>query len=367
MNGQERFLTALRRGQPDQVPVWELIVNEPVIRALHGPGVSYHDFCDLEDLDGVTAFEDQRTERLDAHTVRDEWGILWRTDPNTAIPYRIDGPIHSPADLDSYTAPDPDAPHRLAGLAEAVRRFGRRRAVVFLSHDAFEFSHYLYGMDRLLMAYVLEPEVAHRLARIVTDYKRRVCERAAAMGADVLLTGDDYANRKAPLMSPAHFRQFCLPYLKEMVDTAHRCGKPFIKHTDGNLWPILDDLVGAGIDALDPIEPIAGMDIGEVKARYGDRIAAVGNVDCGELLSRGTPHDVVEAVKETIAKASPGGGHILASSNSIHPAVRPGNYRAMLDAARRFGRYPLGKALVTEYRARNYIARQTSGRPRANT
>jgi len=357
MTGRARFLKALRRQQPDRVPVWELIINEPVIRALHGPGVSYFDFCDREGLDGVTAFENQRVERLDPQTVRDEWGIVWRTDEHTGIPYRVDGPIKSPADLDTYSAPNPDADHRLLTLAEAVRRFKGRRAIVFLSHDAFEFSCYLYGMDRLLMAYVAEPEVAHRLARIVTDYKKRVCERAAALGADVLLTGDDYANRKGPIMSPGHFRQFCLPYLKEMVETAHRLRKPFIKHTDGNLWPILDDLVGAGIDALDPIEPMAGMDIGEVKARYGHRIALCGNVDCGELLSRGTPDEVVEAVKETIAKASPGGGHILASSNSIHPAVEPANYRAMLEAARRFGRYPLDRRMVARYRKRNYIAR----------
>lgn len=356
MTGRERCLAALRREQPDTVPIWELIVNAPVIEAMHGPGVSYLDFCEREDLDGVTLFENQRFETLGPETCRDEWGIVWRTDPHTGIPYRIDGPIHSPADLDRYSAPDPDADHRLADLEAAVARFGGERCIVFLSHDAFEFSHYLYGMDRLLMAYAVEPELAHRLGRVVTDYKRRVCERAAEMGADVLLTGDDYANRKTSIMSPDHFRAFCLPYLREIVETAHRCGKPFIKHTDGNIWPLLDDMVAAGIDAIDPLEPIAAMDIGEVKARYGDRVAVCGNVDCGELLSRGSPEQVVEAVKETIAKASPGGGHILASSNSIHPAVKPENYRAMLDAGRRFGRYPLDDALVAAYRTRNYIA-----------
>jgi uroporphyrinogen decarboxylase len=132
---------------------------------------------------------------------------------------------------------------------------------------------------------------------------------------------------------------------------------PFIKHTDGCLWPILDDIVGAGIDALDPLEPIAGMDIGRVKALYGDRIAVVGNVDCGELLCRGTTDEVVAAVKETIAKASPGGGHVLASSNSIHPAVNPQNYRAMVEAAREFGRYPIDPELVESYGDKNYIAR----------
>ena len=356
MTGRERFLKALRREQPDRVPLWELIVNEPVIRALHGPGVSYLDFVELEDLDAVTTFETQRFEPLGAHTVRDEWGIVWRTD-EPGIPYRVDGPIHSEADLDRYTPPNPDADGRMAQVEEAVRRFKGQRAIVFLGHEAFEFSHYLYGMDNLLMAFALEPRLAQRLARIVTDYKKRTFERAAAAGADVLLTGDDYANRKGPLMSPAHFREFALPYLREMTDTAHRLGKPFIKHTDGNLWPILDLLVGAYIEALDPIEPIAGMDIGEVKARYGDRIALCGNVDCGELLSRGTPEEVVEAVKETIAKASPGGGHILASSNSIHPAVDPRNYRAMVEAARRFGQYPIDEKMIAEYRTKNYIAR----------
>ena len=79
-------------------------------------------------------------------------------------------------------------------------------------------------------------------------------------------------------------------------------------------------------------------------------------MDCGELLSRGTPEAVIEAVKETIAKASPGGGHILASSNSIHPAVDPANYRAMVAAARRFGRYPLDPHMVAAYRTRRYAA-----------
>jgi uroporphyrinogen decarboxylase len=62
-------------------------------------------------------------------------------------------------------------------------------------------------------------------------------------------------------------------------------------------------------------------------------------------------------VKETIAKASPGGGHILASSNSIHPAVKPENYLAMVEAARKYGNYPIDPNLVAEYRTRHYIQR----------
>jgi uroporphyrinogen decarboxylase len=212
-------------------------------------------------------------------------------------------------------------------------------------------------MENLLLDYYDNPRLAHELAEMVIDYKIRLMRKAIREGADAVVSGDDYANQHGTVMSPQHFRQFVLPYLKRTIDAAHDEGAPFIKHTDGDIWAILDDLVQAGIDALDPIEPAAGMDIGEVKAKYGDRIEVIGNVDCSFVLTRGTVEEVEEAVKETIAKASPGGGHILASSNSIHPAVKPENYKAMVEAARKFGRYPIDPELVAQYRNGNYIAK----------
>lgn len=371
MTGLERMMTALRREQPDRLPIFELIINEPVIKALHPDLVSetkyqrgsegiyeiQANFIEREDLDAIVIFEDMRCEKWidDAHYV-DEWGITWQIPPS-GIPYVAAHPLQTEKDLDSYAAPDAQADYRFDTLKTAVKRFKGDKAIIFLAHDAFEFSHYLRGLENLLMDYVENPDFASRLARVVMDYKRRILERAAEEGADILLTGDDYAHRLAPIMSPAHFRQFVLPYLKECVDVAKAKGVPFIKHTDGNLWPILDMIVDTGIDCLDPLEPIANMDIGKVKEQYGDRIAVAGNVDCGELLSRGTPEEVVEAVKETIAKGSPGGGHIFASSNSIHPAVKPENYKAMVEAAKEFGQYPLDPKMVEEYRTKNYIAK----------
>ena len=356
MNGYERMMTALRREQPDRVPVWELIVNEPVIKALYGD-ISYEDFVEKDDLDGITIFEDQGiTEWFSDTQYKDEWGILWTIESN-GVPYPSGGPIRTEADLDRYTAPDPDADHRLDSLRSAVKRFKGEKAIVFLTHDAFEFSHYLHGMNNLLIDYLANPEFVKRLARVVIDYKRRVLERAIDEGADIALTGDDYAYRTAPIMSPDMFREFVLPYLQEMVDVAKQKGVPFIKHTDGNLWPIIDMIVDTGIDALDPLEPIAGMDIAKMKRLYGDRIALAGNIDCTELLTHGAEEDVVEAVKETIAKAGVGGGYILASSNSIHPGVKPQNYKAMVEAARKYGKYPLDPVMIEEYREKSYIDR----------
>lgn len=365
MNGYERFMTALRREQPDRVPLWELIVNDPTLSSQGA--TSLEEFVELEDLDAITVFEDMPLRPANPsetasgaeehHHVVDDWGITWGTTEH-GIPYPVTGPIRSAEDLKNYRPPDPDEDHRLKTLRSAVQRFKGRKAIVFLTHDGFEFPHYLRGgMDRLLIDFVESPELVHSLAEITLDFKIRLMRRAIAIGADAVVSGDDYASRSGPLMSPRYFREYVLPYLKRSVEAAHDAGALYIKHTDGDIWRLLDLFVEAGVDAVDPLEPIAKMDIGQVKQRYGDRLALVGNIDCTQLLPYGTEDEIVEAVKETIAKAAPGGGYIMASSNSLHPGVKPENYRTMAAAARRWGQYPLDPRFVEEYSRKDYVGR----------
>lgn len=352
---RDRFLKALNRREPDRVPLWELIINEPVIRSLL-PGGTYADFVEWAGLDGICVSEDQRFERNGEHLV-DEWGIRWKP-IDAGINYPVGGPIKEPGDLSKYSPPDPDADWRLKTLEAYVDRFKGERAIVLLSHETFEFSHYLVGsLQNLFLYYHRNKDFVHRLSETISEYKCRVIERAVRMGADVVLTGDDYADRKGPLMSVKQFEEFVLPYLKRVVQKVKKLEAPFIKHTDGNLWPIIDMIIDSGIDALDPIEPIAGMDIGEIKKKYGKRIAVIGNVDCSYVLPLGSEKEVEEAVKETIAKASPGGGHIMASSNSIHPAVKPSNYMLMLELTKKYGTYPIDEKLIEEYAGRKYISK----------
>lgn len=355
MTGLDRFMAALNSEQPDRVPIWELIVNDPTLSAFYG-NVGYIEFAEREDMDGVTIFEDQRLVAAPGGGQLDEWGICWKASEG-GVSYPSGGPIHTHDDLQSYEPPSPTADHRFDTLKSAVERVSGRRAVVFLTHEAFEFSHYLYGLDNLLMDYIEAPEFVHELADMIIDYKIELAETAIDLGADVIVSGDDYAHRQAPIMSVAHFEEYSLPYIERLAAAVHRKDAPLIKHTDGNIWSLLDQMIDAGIDAIDPLEPIAGMDIGEVKERCGEQVAVIGNVDCTEILTRAPLEDVVDAVKETIAKGSVGGGHILASSNSIHPGVRPENYRAMVEAARKYGIYPLDEDMVDEYSRHDYIAK----------
>ena len=98
-------------------------------------------------------------------------------------------------------------------------------------------------------------------------------------------------------------------------------------------------IVDSGFDCLDPIDPIAGMDLQKVKTDYGDRITLKGNVDCSATLSFKTEKETIEETKKCLEIAMPGGGYILSSINSIHSAVKPENYTAMLDTLKKFGKY----------------------------
>jgi len=354
LNGYERFITALKRKQPDMVPIWELIIDPPVIEAMYGK-ISLLDFVEKENLDGFTVFEDSNRELIGGNTYKDEWNIIWKMEPN-GILYPFDGPIKEYKDLKKYSLPDADSEYLYKTLKESVKRFKGEKAIVFIAHETFEYSHYLSGgMDKLFMNYVIAPDFVKELTDMIWAYKSKSIKNALEVGADAIAVGDDYAGRIGPLMSPEHFREFILPYLKKAVDVTHKNGSYLIKHTDGNIWKILDDIINTGIDALDPLEPLAYMDIGKVKEKYGNRVCLAGNIDCTMVLPLGTEEEVKEAVKETIAKAAPGGGYIMASSNSIHPGVNPKNYKVMVETTRKYGKYPLDEKLINEYKKNNYI------------
>jgi uroporphyrinogen decarboxylase len=269
---------------------------------------------------------------------RDAWRTGYRA-TGELLPFPNRFPIASMSELERFRPPSPEGDP----LLSAVRLVARRcpdRAVLLASRADFAASWYLCGLDRLLAAYLQDPQLALRLAELVGAYYERLLPLAVAAGAEVVVLTDDYAHKTGCLMSPEHFRRFILPALARAVSAVKAAGAYCIKHSDGDIGAIADLLVGTGIDALGPLEPAAGMDLAEVKRRFGGRVAVVGNVDV-DLLSRGSPREVERATAELIRRVSPGGGHILSSGNTLTSAVLPQNYRAMLETARRLGHYPI--------------------------
>ena len=340
MNPRERFITALEQKQPDRVPIVEWSISTKISKALCPQARDQTDFEEAMEFDGVSAaFQFDTVRQFPDGSYMDEWGVIFKPSAEM-IDHPLRGPIQSKNDLKHYEPPDPDAPQRLGKLPELVARFKGKRAIVFRHRAAFMWSVFLRGFENLLMDFLLDPEFAHELMEKVLKMSLRVARNAIRAGADAIVIADDYAGNHGPFFSPAIAREFVIPRLQRMVDAIHEEGGKAIKHSDGNLWPILDPIVDTGIDALNPIEPLAGMDIGEVKKKYGARVCLIGNIDCGHLLPHGTTEEVEAAVKDCITRAAPAGGFIMSSSNSIHSSVNPQNYRTMIEAARKYGRYP---------------------------
>ena len=343
MSNYDRVVAALERREPDRVPVFEFVIDPRVIQGV-APSGDYFELVELLDLDVVglnrSSWPKEGLEWIDKAKglFRDHWGVTRATGVEHS-PYPIEGPIKTPSDLDSYSPPDPNAEFLLSGLDDVVTRYKGKRPIVWVGRDAYFNPAHLRGVENFMMDMIENPSLVHSLIEVCQGFDLPLIRRAVKEGVDIVLLGDDYADKNGPMMSPRHFEQFILPGLKAAVEAAHEAGAYVIKHTDGNIMPIIDMIVGTGIDAIHPLEPAAGMDIREVKQQYGDRVCIVGNVDCGDLLCNGSTDDVRDAVRDCIDAAAPGGGYMLSSSNSIHSSVRPENLQAMVQACHDLGRY----------------------------
>ena len=163
---------------------------------------------------------------------------------------------------------------------------------------------------------------------------------AADFGAELIFTGGDIAHNDGPMMSPKVYHKFLFPGLKKLADTAHKRGMFIFDSSDGNLWPIIDDfLINSNMDGMMEIQESAGMDIKKLKDMFGDRICFNGSVDSQNVLVYDSPEDIRRETKRVIDILSPGGGHILSSSNSIYPGVKPENFFAMLETGKKYGIY----------------------------
>jgi uroporphyrinogen decarboxylase len=253
----------------------------------------------------------------------------------------VEGAIKVEKDLDTWHPPDPDEPWRYERLAELVKRYKGQRAIFANFADPFNVANEVRGAAAHYMDFIRNPDLVDRLARLIRDYYLRYIRNCIEVGAEIIFITGDYATAKWPMLSKEHFAKHVTPVLKALVDEAKSRGAYVVKHTDGNIMPIIDIILDTGIHGLHPIDPNAGMDLGEVKEKYGHRVCLVGNVDCAYVLTWGTVEEVREDVKRCIRQAARGGGYICMSSNSIHSAVKPENYVEMVKAIRDYGKYPV--------------------------
>ena len=162
----------------------------------------------------------------------------------------------------------------------------------------------------------------------------------ADAGAELVFDCTDYCLKEGPFFPLWIYRDLIFPNLRKLVEAAHSKGVFFVKHTDGNIWPIIDDLEATGIDALHSVDPSAGMKLAEVKQGYGDMVAVCGNVDAATTMAYGTPEQVAKEARQCIRDAAYGGGFFLTTSNCIYKGVPPINAVTLSETGQKYGRYP---------------------------
>lgn len=345
MTNLERIIKTLKCEEPDMVPTLELLHDKKVRDAIL-PGASYWDFIEYLDIDAFMLFDKVyawKYEKIDESKgiQKDQWGayVLFTTE---ALGHPMQPALKSEKDLDSYVPPDPDEEWRYEELKKTINRFKGQRAVIAQATDVFDIAREsLTGDVAYFEAMVENPDFVDRVNQIVLDYNLRYLKNCIELGANVLCITGDYAMTKYPFVSREFTARFLIPALKKQVELGHKLGVPVFKHTDGNVLPIMDLLIETGIEGLHPIDPMAGMDLADMKAKYGKGLCLIGNINCGPTLSWKSTEEVRQEVKESIKKAGYGGGYICASSNSIHSGVKPENYVAMVKAIKEYGRYPL--------------------------
>lgn len=371
MSHRERFFTAVDLGQPDMVPITDLGLDPPIIEAITGERLGgFSLIAGSEDdpwetsirnriamckaclklgFDGVPAISDYAlcSKRYKPRFISetrfiDEWGRILDSRPETKTTWWVGGTVETDEDMKNYVPPEPDA----EGIYEMIERVLKPLrtedvAVLCQGHAGWHMAFQVRGgIDKLLIDMYRRPAVTRRFIEKIAKACAGMVELMLDAGAEVAFITDDYADNRSPFMTLKQFREFELPNIRRDVEIAKKRGIPVFKHTDGNIYPILNDMVAAGIRGIHPIEPGA-MDLKDVKTRYGDKICILGNVDCRYVLPFGSEEDVRRDVRRCIDAAAEGGGYILTSSNSIHANCKVENIYTMVDEARKYGKYPI--------------------------
>lgn len=337
MSSRQRVLTALRCEQPDRVPYCEWAVDPSLAAQLMGwPPTSGDIDLDARSytIDEMIALADRLY--LDNLTCGIRAPVFCeKIKGQDGRIFYGHGLIKSEADLDKLVLPDPREDALYAKAEEVIKRKGERAAVFSTRIGIFP-AMLSMGIDTFSFALYDNPRFAETVMDIYFDWANAVAERVCQMGFDVFVSTDDHAFNTGPLLSPAQFRQYVIPRYQRV---AKKITIPWVMHSDGNVMPILEDLLSLGICGLHPIEKGA-MNIQHMKRDYGRRICLIGNVDLN-ILGIGTPQDADDEVKWLIREIAPGGGYIISSGNSLASYLQPANVMAMSRAIRKYGEYPI--------------------------
>lgn len=283
----------------------------------------------------------------------DEWGLTHRVIEGGY--YELGGTPLAEAnvdDLNSYPWPDGNDSARYHGLKEEVEdlynntdyAIGAYRPMI---SGIFEISHYLRGMEKLLMDMILDKKFVDALLWKLTEIQGEILKKyldVVGPYVQIVEWADDVGTQNGPMFSPEIYKELVLEkhaYLSKIVKEKAP-GAKFMLHSCGSVKRFIPYFIEAGFDILNPVQPLAkNMDPADLKAEFGNEISFLGGVDVQQTM-RGSVDGVRSEIKQRIEELGPGGGFVLAPSHNFGDDIPLENILAFFETAREFGNYPIG-------------------------
>jgi hypothetical protein len=366
MTREERVLCALSHEEPDRVPIYDLVDHRGAIEHYAGRALTLDNAAEVVPaalscvLDTtrvwLPASPGRRTDRRGFVFERVDWWNEWQ----------VDTPFHDLPELEAFVRaeieqleawrPRETGPSELANnewpdeLDAALAwkaRFGGVVIPASTAEEALAAAWIPLGIDRFVYLEAEYPELVRRWLAALHDrtMRRLQSETGRLAVSPIAWIFDDVAFKDHLMFSPGYLRDHgVFRHLAEMCDAYHGHGLKIIFHSDGDITPIVADLIAAGVDAIAPIDVPAGMDLAVLKATFGARVAFVGGIDLGVLAS-GSVDDVRRLTRHALRVAGPGGGFILGSSSEeLYDVLPLANIMAMWETTLEYGRYPVDGA-----------------------
>ena len=268
-------------------------------------------------------------------TIQDDYGVVWTTNPiDRGAPI---GPCITESTLKGYTFPDPTQEWRFQDLGAWCARNDGHYRILWVG-ALWEQATFMRGMEGLLLDVALHPAFVEALLDGIANWVLKTTEiLLARFPFECIAVSDDYGTQRAMIISPADWRRFIKPRLKQIYALAKRQGRACFHHSCGHIIPVIPDLIEIGLDILHPIQPEA-MDIARLKKEFGKDLTFCGGVRTQDFLPRASPDEVRQEVRRLKREMGRGGGYILEPGITILADVPPANIYALVDEARVPGR-----------------------------
>lgn len=329
---RERVFEALQFREPDRVPLYIWVFNQPgVIEEIIARFGSFEAFCDFLELDMTQAFPAKGPLKHRPKPGSEE--AVW--DATYGWVYTLEAAVE--AELN-----DPDDMGIYEPIIKEVEHHKGRcgRAVFVQTFGVFEEANNFVGLEQNLIALVEQPELCRRLYERIARWSARYAENCLELGVDVIHISDDWGMNNTMLFSPGTWWKLIYPAEKIICDAVLKRNGWLSLHSDGYIEPVLDGVVDLGIRVFHPCQESAGMEPIEVKRKYFGKLAIYGGLDVRTVLGRGLPRGkLIEEVRRVVETLKWGGGFIFCTSHMVQPGTPLDEVIFAYEIAKDAGRY----------------------------